>query len=279
VDSGLRNTWDNGVEGNYWINYMGVNRGDGTGIEPYNITTNNVDNHPLMGEFSSFDATLAGETYQVSIISNSTVSDFGFEVGPETGNKIIQFNVTGPENTTGFSRIEIPAGLMNTSVIVLVGEKEVAPTWLSSQNTAFNYLYLTYSHSTQTILIISSETLDLYNQLLDEFLTLNATYYGLLGNYSAQLQTDINNLSNTYYGLFKSYESLVENYSQLQQSYLDLNASYQAHLSENSQNLQNVRSLMYIFVAATAILIIITVYFSKHAYSRPTKVPEEKDRF
>ena len=288
VDDGLRNTWDNGVEGNYWSNYTGHDRGDGIGNETYDVvvgnitssvTAMNLDHHPLMGGFSSFDATLASEMYEISTISNSTVSDFEFIVGTETGNKIIKFNVTGAEGTVGFSRIAIPIRLMNTSVIVLVGEREIIPTWLNSQNTALNYLYLTYSHSNQTILIISSKTLDLYNQLLDKFLTLNATYYGLLGNFTTQLQTDLSGLNGTFNGLLSSYASLLGNYSKLQQSYLDLNNSYQEHLFDYSQNLENVRSLMYIFAAATAILIVITVYFSKHAHSRLTKAPEEKDRF
>jgi parallel beta-helix repeat protein len=280
VDSySLINTWYYGGEGNHWSNYAGHDRGDGIGNETYNMTAGIRDPYPLMGEFSSFDATLARETYQISLISNSTISDFGFELGTETGNKIIQFNAAGSEDTVGFSRIAIPKGLMNTSVSVIVDGKEITPTLLNTQNTAFSYLYFTYPQNNQTILIISSKTMDLYNQLLDEFLTLNATYYGLLGNYTAQLQADLHSLNTTYNGLLSSYADLLGNYSQLQQSYLDLNRSYQDHLSDYSQNLQNVRGLMYIFAAVSAILIVITVYFSKHAHSRPTKAPEERDRF
>jgi parallel beta-helix repeat protein len=301
LDSGFRNTWDYGGEGNYWSNYTGHDRGDGIGNETYdvaagNITNNlaaaNLDHHPLMGGFSSFDATLASETYQISIISNSTVSDLKFEVGTETGNRIVQFNVTGAGGTVGFSRLAIPTGLLNTSLIVLVGEKEIAPSWLNSENVGFNYLYFTYTHNNQTVLVISSKTMDLYDQLLDRFLALNATYYqllsnyttqlcllnnnteqlGLLSEYKAQLETDLSSLNSTFNDLLRSYTNLLGNYSQLQQSYSELNSSY-------GQNQQNVRSLTYIFAAATAILIIFTVYLSKHASSGPTKPPEEKDRF
>jgi parallel beta-helix repeat protein len=295
----LSNTWYSAGEGNHWSDYTGHDRGDGIGKEAYNLTAGIRDPYPLMGEFSSFDATLALETYQVSLISNSTISDFGFEVGTETGNKIIHFNAAGSEDRVGFSRIAIPKGLMNNSVSVIVGGKEITPTLLNTQNTAFSYLYFTYPQNNQTILIISSKTMDLYNQLLDEFLTLNATYYGLLGNYTAQsdllnsyttqlgllgnytaqLQADLHSMNTTYNGLLSSYADMLGNYSQLQQSYSDLNASYQNHLSDYSQNLQNVRSLMYIFAAVSAILIVITVYFSKHAHSGPTEAPEERDRF
>lgn len=43
------NTWDNGLEGNYWDNYVGSdNDGDGIGDTPYVIDQNNQDNYPLM---------------------------------------------------------------------------------------------------------------------------------------------------------------------------------------------------------------------------------------
>jgi parallel beta-helix repeat protein len=290
VSNNSINIWDYGGQGNYWSNYAGHDRGDGIGIESYAVAPSNRDNHPLMGKFSSFTATFVGEPYQVSVISNSTISGFEFEVGIETGNEIIQFNVTGVEGTVGFSRIAIPTGLMTTSVIVLVGEREIAPTWLNGQNTAFNYLYLTYSSRSQTILIISSITLDLYDQLLEEFLTLNATYYVLLSNYTTQfgilsnetaqfglLSNYVAQLNNTYNGLLSNYASLLGNYSQLQQRYQDLNASYQQHLSDDNQNLQNVRSLMYIFAAGTAVLIVATVYFSKRMYSRSKEAPEKRE--
>jgi parallel beta-helix repeat protein len=279
ISNGSVNTWDSDGQGNYWSNYAGQNGGNGTGNESYIIGPGNRDVDPLMGEFSSYTATFVGEPYQVSVISNSTISGFEFEVGTETGNEIIQFNVTGAEGTVGFSRIAIPTGLMSKSVIVLVGDKEITPTWLNIQNPAFNYMYLTYSSRNQTILIISSETLDLYDQLLQQFLTLNATYYELLGNYTAQLPiiASFYSLNNTYNVLLESYADLLGNYSQLQQIYQDLNASYQQHLSGDNQNLQNVRNLMYIFAAGTAVLIVATVYFSKRMYSRPKEAPEKRE--
>jgi parallel beta-helix repeat protein len=283
--------FDNGVQGNYWSNYAGQDRGDGTGIESYTVAPGNRDNHPLMGEFLSYTATYTGEPYQVSIISNSTISDFAFEVGTETGNEIIQFNVTSVEGTDGFSRIAIPKALMSTSVVVLVGDKETNPTWLNNtQNTAANTLYLTYTSRNQTILIISSETMNLYNQLLTQYLNLNATYYELLSNYTtqfgtlsnetAQLQLSSNyiaQLNSTYGELLSSYANLLGNYSQLQQTTEELNASYQQHLYDENQDQQNVHSLMYIFAAGTAILIVATVYFSKRMYSQPKEPPEKRE--
>jgi parallel beta-helix repeat protein len=282
------NTWDYGGQGNYWSNYTGHNRGDGIGDTPYTIDANNIDHYPLMGQFSSFTATFVSEPYQVSVVSNSTVSGGGFEVGPETGNEIIQLNVTGAEGTIGFSRIAIPTGLMSGTVIVLVGDEDHGERTLNASSV--NYLYLTYSSRNETILVISSETLNLYDQLSTQFANLNTAYNELLSNYTAQfgmLNNDtsqlqfLNNyttqLDSSLNGLLGNYTSLLEDYIQLQQKYQDLNSSYQQHLSDENQNQQNVRSLMYIFAAGTAVLIVATVYFSKRTYSRPKEASEKRE--
>jgi len=50
-DNGLNNSWDNGVKGNYWDNYTGLDgNNDGIGDVPYNITGvgGNQDKFPLM---------------------------------------------------------------------------------------------------------------------------------------------------------------------------------------------------------------------------------------
>jgi hypothetical protein len=47
--NGIGNSWDNGIEGNYWDDYNGTDaNGDGIGDTPYIIDENNQDNFPLM---------------------------------------------------------------------------------------------------------------------------------------------------------------------------------------------------------------------------------------
>ena len=216
------NVWDNGKEGNYWSDYTGqdLNK-DGIGDTPYAIDTNNQDNYPLMGTFSDFPITWKEKTYHITTVCNSTISNFKFEVGTETGNKIITFSVTGKEGTAGFCRIATPTNLMNYSHIVLIDEEETVPTILNVSDTAHVYLYFTYVHSSHNITIISSKLLYLYNELLDKY---------------TKLHIDFDDLNSTYNELLKSHNALLENYSQLLQIYNSLNTTHQ-ELEENYSRL------------------------------------------
>jgi parallel beta-helix repeat protein len=108
VSVNLANRWDSGVEGNFWSNYSGADS-DMNGIvdAPFVLWNGNVDNHPLAGEFQSFE-TVYG--YRVNIVSNSTVENFSFS----ELNGTIRF--TSQESASsqdyGFFRMSIPHGLM-----------------------------------------------------------------------------------------------------------------------------------------------------------------------
>jgi parallel beta-helix repeat protein len=154
------NMWDNGYPsgGNYWGNYNGNDTDqDGIGDIPYFIipyipientfgkaNTGGRDNYPLMGMFSDFKAT---PEYRVQTICNSSISDFQFN---ETA---ISFNVSGEEGTTGFCRICIPTALMETYKVFVNGT-EVPHTLLPCSNSTHSYLYFTYNHSTQEVVIM-----------------------------------------------------------------------------------------------------------------------------
>jgi len=305
VWSDSQNVWDDGDEGNYWSDHTGQDlNGDGIGDTSYAIEMNNQDDHPLMGVFSEFSVTSEGKGYHVTTICNSTISGFRFEIGPETGNKIIRFNVTGKDGAVGFCRVRIPTKLMNYPYIVLVGVEEIVPTLLDVSNETYAYLYFTYIHSSRTITMISSLArrleIDLYNlnatyhALLNNYTTflgnyselqkgyheLNSSYYNLLNiqalllsNYS-QLQRSFSELNSSYYDLLKIYALLLGNYSRLQESYSELNDSYQEHLLDYSKNADNIRNLLYIFAATTAIFIITTLYLSKQAHASKTHIPK-----
>jgi hypothetical protein len=286
------NFWDHDGEGNYWSDYSGqdLNR-DGLGDVPYLIDETYRDNHPLMGAFSDFDVSLEGETYDVTVVSNSTISTFKFEIGRETRNRIIRFNATVKDDTAGFCRVRIPTKLMNYSYIVLIDGEEIIPTLLNVSNETYVYLYFTYLHKTNAITIIYSEALHLYDELLNRYLklqmdlyNLNVTYYVLLGNYNTllsnytQLQTSFNELNNSYQTLVIlniTYDALSYNYSQLQTSFDELEDAYREHLMEYSEQVQNLRNLTYILAAIAAIFIVTTIYLSKRAHARITTKSKE----
>jgi len=288
--------WDHDDEGNYWSDYTGQDKNkDGIGDTPYVINMENQDNHPLMGKYSDFSVSWKDKTYHVITICNSTISNLRFEVGRETGNKIMNFDIAGEEGEAGFCRIMIPTELMNYSYIVLVDEEETIPTLLSVSNNTHTYLYFTYAHSSRTITIISSKLLNLYNELQDkyfrlqtDFYNLNSTYHEFLVNYTYLLGS--HGMLNTSYQqhlqnnakLQENYDTLLNNYDQLLRSLTALNDSYQQHLMDHDElqkndtallmeHAQNIRNLSYIFIATTAFFIIVVFYLSTHIHRKVAK--------
>jgi parallel beta-helix repeat protein len=161
------NAWDNGAEGNYWINYNGTDLysgpnqnetgSDGIGDVSYLIDQNNQDKYPLICPICFFDAgTWNGISYSVNVVSNSTVSKFRLnEV-----EKIISFNVSG-ETGLGFCRVTIPnvivQDLLQDRYTVLVDGEEpvVINNWIDA---TYTFIYFTYFHSEHEVVIQASDT-------------------------------------------------------------------------------------------------------------------------
>jgi parallel beta-helix repeat protein len=245
----LVNVWDHGGEGNYWSGYRGLDSDEnGIGDTPYFIFGgNNRDNYPLMGKFYSFDVTFQEQDFNVAFISNSSLSGFRFELGPETGNRIIQYYAQRTDGTHGFSRVRIPRTLMDDPYTVITGG-EIPFTLLSSSNSTYADLYFTYNHTSQTVTIFTSKSLRLYTDLLKTQL---------------DLEKNLEALNSTYQTLLQDYGNLLDNYTKLQKSYDSLNNSSQSLLRNSYQSGQNIRSLSYIFAAIVAVFIIATIYLSK----------------
>jgi len=138
-------SWNNTAEGNYWSDYNGSDvQQDGIGDTPYIVNSSNIDYHPLLGEFNSFNIT---SQYTVQTVCNSTISDLQFN------GTVIVFNASGVTGTTGFCRICIPTALINGTFTVFVNGTEIPYTLLPESNSTQSYLYFTYHHSTQEVII------------------------------------------------------------------------------------------------------------------------------
>jgi parallel beta-helix repeat protein len=147
------NAWNDTYEGNYWSDYNGTDAGkDSIGDTPYPIDENNQDNHPLMGMFSQFIIQWQQETYTLTTICNSTITNFTFGTIPQN---TISFNVTGPAGTTGFCRIVIPHALLDGNYTILIdGLPPIMEKELPLSNSTHTYLYFTYTLTTHQVVIV-----------------------------------------------------------------------------------------------------------------------------
>jgi len=231
------NYWDNGIEGNYWSDYTGKDENqDGIGESPYIINANNQDNHPLMGTFSDFTVIYEKETHHIFTICNSTISQFQFN----KTFRMLNFNVTGNNDTAGFCRIIIPEQLTHRPHIVFVDDEQVNATSLPISNVTHTSLYFAYNHTTREVKILSKpyyELLEKYNTLLENYHNLNSTYYQLLTDYDSLYQTYQQTLAD-YDALNQTYWQVLANYTQLRADYNVLNQAYQ-ETSANYTRLQN----------------------------------------
>ena len=155
------------IGGNYWSNLTGVDLKSGenqnlTGRDgiidtPFMLCENNTDMYPLATPIIFFDAGVwEWKQYYVNCISNSTLSDFYFN--PLEGT-FIRFNVTGENATSGFCRVIIPKGFLDSQNgwNVLINGKSMIPTINEDANNT--YLYFTYNHSTKTVEIIGTDAI------------------------------------------------------------------------------------------------------------------------
>jgi parallel beta-helix repeat protein len=140
---------DNGLEGNYWSRYAGIDvNQDGLGETLYSPAPNCMDNHPLMGRFCSFNVHLG----YVDVVSNSTITDFQFLESSRTV-KMHASNVTTSQ-AFGFCRIRIPHALMNqTYRITIDGADPHFANYTLHDDGESRWIYFSYMHSTLEIVI------------------------------------------------------------------------------------------------------------------------------
>jgi hypothetical protein len=95
-----------------------------------------------------FNATQNSETYYVIIFSNSTVTSFNYDQSL----KMMSFDASGQDGTTGLSFVEFSKDLLNGTLAVLMEGRAIYPTFSEDQTN--NFLSFAYSHSTKHVKIL-----------------------------------------------------------------------------------------------------------------------------
>jgi len=163
------NFWDGGFPsgGNYWSGraaagkdiYTGLHQNE-TGSDGIRDAPYGLDKYPLMGMFGSYNVTyytspIVPHACNVTVISNSTISGFAAPIWDEHPEVIfLQFNASGEEGSTGFCRVSFPTAMMNGTYHVSVDGTEIPYTLLPCSDANTSYLYFTYTHSTQEVIIV-----------------------------------------------------------------------------------------------------------------------------
>jgi len=160
------NVWDDGFEGNYWSDFMGMDENkDGIGDSPYLVTPSpttppelkQYDRYPLMGMFHVYNIFYLAMDYAVTLISNSTISDFGVLIWIEHLEvRWIVFKVAG-EPGIGFCRICVPHALMSPPYTVIIDQGETPVLYINDTlyyNGTHTWIYFTYPHTTHQVTII-----------------------------------------------------------------------------------------------------------------------------
>jgi len=147
------NYWDNGTEGNYWSDYMGVDT-DGDGVGETELWHLGLDQYPLIIPTKPFPVVWEDVIYPVTLLGNSTVSGFYFS----QPSKEIGFYVNGLLNKTGFCNVTIPKELLRDSPWRVKADNNLMP-FTSSANATHSSLYFTYNHSAQRVQIIGTEVI------------------------------------------------------------------------------------------------------------------------
>jgi len=112
------------------------------GVRSINTYMDQVEATYAVSEAKTFDVVVDEIHYPVSILSNSTVSEFNFN---QTEMQI-SFNVTGDSDVTGYCNVTIPNGLLTDSPWTIKVDNTTIIDYDDKTNDTHTFLYFTYAH-------------------------------------------------------------------------------------------------------------------------------------
>jgi len=120
------------------------------GIRSFDTYMDQAEATYAISKTTIFDVVVNTIHYPVSILSNSTVSDFNFN---QTEMQI-SFNVTGDSDVTGYCNVTIPNGLLTDSPWTIKVDNTTIIDYDDETNDTHTFLYFTYAHENpQTVTI------------------------------------------------------------------------------------------------------------------------------
>ena len=157
-NTSILNLWDDGAEGNFWDDYdFNVTNVNGIGdktyvVDAYALGVYSQDSFPLMGQFLQFNTVIEGQSYAVEVVSNSTVTGFQYDRGPDNMTNMMSFRVIGT-NDTGFCLICIPQFLMTPPYAATIDQASPLSYDAVRTNGTHTWIYLTYIQSDLELVI------------------------------------------------------------------------------------------------------------------------------
>jgi parallel beta-helix repeat protein len=146
--------------GNFWSDYFGYDfNQDGIGDFSYPIPGAQSDSFPLMAPVQRFYAgTWSVTSFHVAAISNCAISSFSFNNNTMT----ISFNVTGPDDGTGFSRLNIPKDLLDCPEgidgwKILCDGADISVQCNKWENASYTFIYIPCGSGLHSIRVIGTK--------------------------------------------------------------------------------------------------------------------------
>jgi hypothetical protein len=121
-------------------------------VDAYALGVYSQDSFPLMGQFFQFNAVIESRYYAVDVVSNSTVTGFRYDRGPDNRTNVMSFRVSGT-NGTGFCLICIPQFLIASPYTVTIDQASPLSYNVVRTNGTHTWVYFSYIQSEHEIVI------------------------------------------------------------------------------------------------------------------------------